>query len=427
MDTIRRGFSRLGEGSALRRNFFVMARANVFALALPVLAMPFLARIFDPSAFALLGIFLAAIGIMGSCATARMDWAMPNARTDLMAASLLVVGASVLSAVTMLSVLFLAVITVYPEIAPRAYKLGWIIWLAPLILAAMGTRALLQGWLVRTGELGAVAHSTVVQTASNVGLSFATGLAGLVTTGLIVASAAASWAGISILVVTTGKRFLRALGRVTIPAVAAALGKHGRQASWSTGVSILNALTLSAPVLMFGSLYSPAEVGWFVLMQRMIATPIAALSSALGQSFWSHAAKLARERNMHELSRIYQAVTLRLALASILVLAVCLSGPLFVGALLGEAEWSGAGYVLAAMAPLFVANLLFSPTNHLVVLHKQHLQLLVDGLRLGLMTAGIAISYIWQLGFVMAVLLSSFGAFLGYATIYFIQRRLHAR
>ncbi|MGE3643990.1 MAG: lipopolysaccharide biosynthesis protein [Beijerinckiaceae bacterium] len=425
-NAIRKSFAPLGGQSTLRRNFLVVARANILALALPVLAMPFLARIFDPSAFALLGVYLAAIGIVTAFSTARMDWAIPNARTDLMAASLFSIGAAVLLVVTILCVLFVVVLTTFPEISPRVFELGWTIWIAPLIVVATGNRALLHGWLVRTGALGAVARSTIVQTISNVALSFATGLAGLTTTGLIVAYAAASWAGISILAGTAGRRFRRALGRVTLPAVVAALGKHGRQALWSTGVSILNACALSTPIIVLGALYSPQEVGWFFFMQRMIAAPLGAMSSALGQSFWSHAAKLALERNMQELSNVYRAVTLRLALASIPLVIICLSGPLFVGILLGE-KWSGAGYVLAALTPLFVASLLFSPTNHLVVLHKQHLQLYVDALRIGLMLVGILTSYVFELGFVMAVVLMSFAAFLGHAAIYIIQIREHAK
>jgi O-antigen/teichoic acid export membrane protein len=420
-------YIRLDKSSLFRRNFFALARANVIALALPLLAMPFLTRIYDPSAFALLGVFTSAIGIVASFATVRMDWAMPNTRTDVLTASLFFVGASVLIVVVILMTLSLVVISSFPQVFPRVHELGWIMWFAPLILVAMGVRALLQGWLVKTGELSAVAHSTIVQSSGNVGLSFALGLSGLVVIGLVVSSAVSSWAGITTLVTKAGKRLLLALHCVRIKTVYIALRRHGKQASWSTGVSILNALTMSAPLLMFAALYSPIEVAWFVLMQRMIASPLRALSSALGQSFWSYAANLALNRNMRKLSHAYQGVTLRLAIASIPVIAVCLAGPLFVGTLLGEEEWSGAGSVLAAMTPLFVANLVFSPTNHLVVLHKQHWQFLVDGLRLGLMTIGILIAYVWSLGFVVAVFMSSLGAFFGYATIYFIQVKEHTK
>jgi O-antigen/teichoic acid export membrane protein len=425
IDFIRKSASSFCEGSTLKRNFLIVARGNIIALALPVLAAPFLTRIFDPSAFALLGVFLAAIGIISAFSTARLDWATPNARTDLIAASLFVLGAIVLAAVTIISVFCLAALAAFPEISPQTHALGWMIWLAPLVLAATGIRALLNGWLVRTGELRAVAHSVVVQASVNVATSFITGLTGMVTVGLVVASALASFAGISTLAAKAGTRLRNALQRVKVQTVAVALRKHGKQACWSTCVSVLNAFTTSGPILLLGILYSPKEVGWYVFMQRMVAGPLGALSAALGQSFWSHAAKLARDRNMAELKRIYQSVTLWLALASVPVVAICIAAPLFVGALLGEAEWSGAGYVLAALTPLLVANLLFSPTNHLVVLRKQHLQLLVDALRIGLMTAGVAVAYFLELGFVMAVLLSSFGALFGYATIYIIQRKIH--
>lgn len=410
-----------------RQNFLKLGRANIIALALPLFAMPVLTRIFDPSAFTLLGVFTAAIGIIASFATIRMDWAMPNERSDVITASLFFVGAFALIVVTIIMILSLMVISNFPEVFPKVHELGWLMWIAPSVLMTTGIRGLLNGWVVKTGELGATANSTIVQSLSNIGLSFAAGFSGMVVTGLVVSLAAASWAGISTLYIKVGKRLLLALHRIKIKTVKIALRKHGKQASWSTGVSILNALTLSFPILMFAALFSPTEVAWFVMMQRMIAYPIGTLSSALGQSFWSYAAKLALERNMLELSRLYQGVTLRLAIASIPILVVCLSGPLFVGTLLGKEDWTGAGGVLAAMAPLFIADLVFSPTNHLVVLHKQHLQLLVDSFRLGLMAIGIVISYIFDFGFLVSVFMLSMGAFVGYATIYFVQIKEHAK
>jgi O-antigen/teichoic acid export membrane protein len=420
-------FLRLNEGSTLRRNFFLLARANIFSLALPILAMPVLARIYQPSAFATLGLFMAAVAILSSFSTWRLDWVMPNSRSDVMSASLFVAGVAFLAILIVLFLVGVTIFSLYFSDLSAATGLGWTLWLAVPILVAIGLRALLHGWLVRTGELDAVARSTVVQSSTNVVISLAAGIAGLVSIGLILGATASSWAGIGMLVVRAGKRLSIALSRVKKRSIVTALKKYGKQATWSTLASILNSISLHAPVLMLGALYPSQEVGWFVLMHRMIATPLGTFSTALGNSFWSNAASLARRRDMLELSRVYHTVTRRLVLASLPIVVICLSGPLFVGPLLGEKDWSGAGAVLAAMTPLFVGGLLFSPTNHLAVLGKQELQLLVGGLRLGLVGLGITAAYALDLGFVAAVAFLSSGSFLGYLAIHLIQIREHAK
>ena len=392
-----------------------------------MMALPLLTRIFDPIAFAVLGAFMSLIGIISAFSTGRMEWVIPNARSDSIAAGLLIFGATLLFAVTVTTTICLIAISFFPNIWSQASLTGWFIWLVPFSLLLSGGQALLNGWLVRTGQLDASAHSTIIQSALNAFISLITGLAGLGTSGLVIASVAASTAGIIIIAKAAGIRLYTRLKRISTGEVTIALRKHGKQAAWSTGVSVLNAFTISSPLFIIGALYSSTELGWYLLMHRLVAAPVGILSTALAQSFWSHAARLSLEGDMSKLGRVYRTVTLRLALAAIPVIAVCLAGPFFVGALLGEEEWSGAGYVLLAMTPLFVANLLFSPTNHLVVMNKQHLQLIVDALRLGLLSLGLIIGFFFELGFITAVFLSSAGAFIGYSTIYYIHIKEHTK
>ena len=189
-------------------------------------------------------------------------------------------------------------------------------------------------------------------------------------------------------------------------------------------VSIVNALSLNAPVLVLAVFFSPVQVGWYALITRLAAAPISAVTAALAQSFWSLAAEHARRQEYEEIAQAYQSVTRRLAVAALVVVGMCLTGPIVVGPLLGS-EWKGAGYVLLAIAPMLVGHVMFSPTNHLVVFDKQHLQLAADFVRLLVVVGAISGAYYLGVGFYVAVFLAATGSLVAHAMLYFLHVKVH--
>lgn len=412
-------------GSLFKRNFVSVARANVLALVLPVVALPLLSRLFGPADFSVLAVFSAVVALLLSFATWRFDWLLPNAKSMFVAANALTAGAVVLAGFCLLLMFSLSVL---PEAVVNRRPLadtGGMLWLLPLALLAGGTRQLLGGWYVRTGDLSLVGRATITQSTSNVAFSISTGLAGLGGFGLVVSFIASTWTGFLVLATNAKRSLRRSMRRVSVKTVMLAAGRYRSSATWSTLVSVANALSLNAPVVVLAFFYAPQQVGWYALVSRMVAAPIGTMSSALGQSFWAHAAEFARDRNYAGLRASYVKMTLRLALASGAIAAACLAAPLFVGPLLGAEEWTGAGYVMLAMTPFFVGSLVFSPTNHLVVFDLQHLQLLADVVRLSLVLAGIGLAAHFDLGFTAAVFLASLGSFCGHVTLFLIHWRAH--
>ena len=413
-------------GSRFRRNFLKVARANLIAMALPILATPILTRLFTPADYGTLAVFTSVLALLVSFCTWRFDWALPNAKTMTMAASVFVSGGIVLAAVCLALVLAVPFVLAIPAFEETSIgQLGYFLFLLPVALIGVGLRDMFGGWFVRQGDLTAVSRATIAQSATNVVVGIGTGITRAGAVGLIAATVIAAWAGIGMLLRQAGRDFVSALWLVDLSSLRAAVRRYGRHATWSTLVSIVNAASLTAPILVLAYFYLPLEVGWYALMARLVGAPVGVLTSALARSFWSQAADHARAREIAELSTLYRRTTFRLALACIPVIIGCLAGPFFVGPLLGQAEWGGAGYVLAAMVPFFVGSILFSPTNHLVVLDMQHMQLLVDVTRLALVMLSIVAASQLGLGIVSAVFLASSSSLVGHAILFFLHLRVH--
>ncbi len=364
--------------------------------------------------------FGAVLALIGAICTARFDWVMPNARSSGEASGLAVAGGVAVVATTIATAVGVTIAYWFFDALP-------IWWLLPAAVAGTGTRSLLTGWFVRANDLAATSRATISRSIGNVAVSLMGGVLRLGAFGLVFATVASAWMGIGTMMRKAGPSLWTGVRRSDLSRVQASVRPHLANASWSTAVSILNAASLNLPLLLLAFYYDTREVGWYALMLRVVTSPMGVFAGALGSSFWAHAAEHARAGRIRQLAADYRRTTGRLALAAIPVALACLAGPLVVGPILGEAEWGGAGWVLVAMTPLFLGSMVFSPTNHLVVLDHQRLQLVTDGLRLAGTGLTVWICHLTETSFTTTVAAISCTSFAGNACLYPIHHHVHRR
>lgn len=368
-------------GSRFARNVWLVARANLLAQALPVLAAPLLTRLYGPAAFGELALFAAALSLALAVATARLDWSLPNARSRPMAAALLALGAAALG----LCCLLLALGLWWWPVAGLSKAAAWL--LVPA-LAGAGLQQLVSAWHVRGAELAGVGRAKVMQSVANVGVSLAAApLLPAGPWGLLLGVLAGAWAGLGTLW-RTAQGLRAALRSLTPRRLAVAWHRFRAEAGWSTLVSACNAASFAAVPLLLARHYDAAEVGFYALMQRVALGPVGLVGQAVSQSFWSESARLVRE-DPPALARLYAGTTRRLLWLSLPLALLALAGPWYVGPIFGAAQWSGAGIVLAACVPMLVGQVAISPLSHLVIHRRQHWQAAWDVARLAALALAI--------------------------------------
>jgi len=417
--------SRTPHGSKFRQNFLKVAQANAVAKAMPIIAMPLLTRLFSPEHYATAAFYSTLLALLASFSTWRFDWSLPNTDKTHEAVGLLLVGFSIL--------LFFCGGLILLLIAGDGNFLLWsdyasfnvLSFFLPAALLGVGLKALLSGWFLRANELGAVSRSTIMESGVSVGVSVIAGFLGVGALGLVLARTLSVWAGAVMLVCNT-RGLISGARSVKFGGLLSLVRANRRETTWSTMVSFVNVSSFLMPLLLYTQFFETREVGWYALMMSTASAPIFIFASALGKSFWGQAAQLKREMKIEQLKSLYLRVTKKLCFASIPVIVVCMSGPLYVGFLFG-AEWDEAGSVLARLTPLIVGNLIFSPTNHLIVFSKQSTQFFADIVRLFLTILGITIVYVLGLGFFMAVLMASIASLVGHLLLFYLHLRVYAR
>lgn len=378
--------------SRFARNVWQVARANVLAQALPLLAAPLLTRLYSPADFGAVAQFAAVLGIGLSAASARFDWSVPNARSAAMAAAVLALGGLVLAGVTMVALLAAALwaITGGAQGSAAWAVLGAAVWLLPPALLGGGLQQLLAAWHVRAADLTGVGRAKMTQSAANVAVALAAapllppayaawGLAGGVLAG--------QWVGLRTLWRSAcGLR--HSLARTGARRLAVAWARFGVEAGWSTLVSVLNTASFALVPLLLARHYSADDVGFYALVQRVALAPVGLVGAAVSQSFWAEAATLVRS-DKPALRRLYQRSTRRLLGVAAVLALLAASGPWTVGPLFGAERWGAAGTVLAACVPMLIGQVVVSPLSHLVIHRRQHWQAVWDAIRALALAAAI--------------------------------------
>ena len=400
-------------------------RANVIAQGMAVLSAPLLTRLYTAEDFGRFALFASVVAIAVSVSTGRFDWSIPNARTTASAAALLSIGFLFIAATSFAGVLAVTFAVMTDSALLAQSKLGLTAFLIPLAMLGMGLAEQLNCWFVRQGNLQTMSHIKIAQGISNAGFAVLAGFGRLGAVGLIGALILSTWVGIGIFAVNAADLWRR-LARTSRSRLAATFKRYRQQAGVSTAVSLMNTLSVSVNTLMIVAFFSLQEAGWYALMLRLAVAPIAIIATAIGQSFWSIAAELARKGQWQDLRALYLKTIGRLSWLAVPIAIGCGAGPFVVGPLFGSDEWGPAGYVLLAMAPHLIGAAVFSPTTHLIVYRRQAYQFASDALAISLTVISVYAAARLGLGIVICTLLVSLSILTGYVVRFLFHLRANA-
>jgi O-antigen/teichoic acid export membrane protein len=178
--------------------------------------------------------------------------------------------------------------------------------------------------------------------------------------------------------------------------------------------SLLRILSVNGQALLIAWLYGPVAAGYLLLAQRLLASPLSAISFSVSRVYYSEAAKLNRE-SPEELRHLFLNTLIRLTLFTTPALAIaCLAAPGTFTFLFGE-PWYTAGLYCSILCPLTLLRVLafvIAPT--LDVVNRQGMRLVREMICAACMLAGIASARWLQWSQTSAVIFSTALCSLGY-------------
>jgi O-antigen/teichoic acid export membrane protein len=358
-------------------DILLVARGTVLGQVPFVLLTPLIARLYPASELGIYGLSLAFVSVAAQTVGLRFELAAMAAREPDDARALFVLSGLSILPITCACTLLLVALKIFHIGSYQALS-WWLVAATGATVAAAGAYSTLRCWLARRHRFAMVASSLTVQGCLRAGLPVALAAVGKTAPMLVLSELLGRFGAIAMMLYHS--RLLSALRALRVPVVAL---RERAVRFWKypvllTTSALIDAAATALPVPVLASCYGLEAAGKFVLVQRLMILPAALIVGSVGDAFTVHAADVVRHHPAAVSSFLAKTARRLLVLALVVYVPVAVVGPLAARWWFGNA-WADAGPMMAALAPLCVAQTVVSPISRgLLFSGREERKLLAD-------------------------------------------------
>lgn len=358
MNRIRSSFSRLTPGT---RSVAHMMSGAALAQLVSLLITPIITRLYDPSAYGAMALFMSIVFVLLPVVNGRFDLAVllpSECEKGEREANALVDVAILLAAVCCTVLLGLIALSLWLGWSPWQMELGPWLLLIPATTFVSSLSMTLRSFAIRQRRYGRVAHIPVLQRLGTGAIQLAAGALQWGKSGLILGAAVGPLIGLpSLFRIRRSAQPEQAITpawgerRATMRALAT---EYRDFPKLNMPFSVLNALSLNLQNLLL-SLFLPfAAVGQYAMAVTLLGLPSSLVAAQVGQVYAREAAaQIANPVQARRLAaRALRGLT-TIGVPSFAVAAIV--APTVFPILLGK-DWSTVGFLVQALSPLFLAR-----------------------------------------------------------------------
>lgn len=345
----------------LRGDYLWSVLGTLLPMAVYLVTLPLLSRLYTPSDFGRFAVIAAGGAILTAIASLRYEAAimLPEDAQRAWRLLLLCVVVATGVTVTLSSVAWL----VGRQLAWGAFEVAMLPAVAAFGLATALSQFFVQ-FLVRCRRFVLLAGLRAIQGA----LIFVCAwlAAGSGCTGLVLgAVAGAAFLATAAFLVCMGMGFRPVAEFRDLLSLAKEYAYFPRHSLLAV---LLNVLAYQLVVLLMPLVFDPEFTGLFAQVNKVFFAPFAVVVAALGQVFYARAARLASAAELRAfLGRFHLLVGAGLLIPMLLLMV---AGEELLVFFLGQ-QWAGAGQICGLMAPFFWLNLVFSGSSAVMHLYRK--------------------------------------------------------
>lgn len=332
-----------------------LTTGTVLAQGITVGATPFLSRLFSPSEFGALALFISVIAVVSTLACLRYDVNIlvpkeskeSNRLLGLCIALAIPIGfaTAIISWIAPDHSLGLLGLNPIKSWVPLACLTGMV----TAITTAISTS------LNRSQKYKQISLFKVLQSCAFVSLSLILGVYGF-REGFLAAQSASAIIGLIAL-----WRYMPSLGRFKLIYLTSVAKKYRNTVKYMLPSALLDAITWQIPVLLISSLYGASSAGQFSLAWRVLVLPAALLGTSIGQVFFQRFS-VAWPDGTSSWKLLTSAWKSLAIIGFVPMMIVIFFGRGLFSWVFG-ANWGESGTMAAILAPMLFVSLLHSPTS----------------------------------------------------------------
>lgn len=361
--------------SEFSRNTLTLMAGTAIAQAIPLALTPILTRIYSPSEFGVLAIYMALVSILSVIATGRYELAimLPSQEKD--SANLFIL--SMLIACCISIILFIIIFSFKKNILLLLGipNLGNWLYLVPISILLTSAHQTLTYWNNRKKHFKLLASNRVYYSGS---LSFGQLLLGLLSagfSGLISGELLGRLISIAHLVKASKDNLFKIKNYFDISNIKLVMKNYQQFPIYDIPASLLSVGVAQSPSILLTLLFSPVYAGFFYLTQRILQAPITLISGAVLDVFKITATEdYLRDGNAKKIYlKTFLALIVMGSTPTIVLYFTIESVFLF---LFGE-EWKVAGEYAKILLPALLLRFVANPLSFILyITEKQHINLI---------------------------------------------------
>ena len=352
--------SRFQAGSAAR-DVATLTVGTAIAQAITIAATPLLTRLYTPSDFGLLAVFLAVASVGATLVTLRYETSILVPKENTESANLVLLSLILGSGLSVVLAVLGALLPMAMQEKVGLGALGNWLPIAFLTAAATSALAVMQGWMNQQKKYQHMAWLRVGQSAALVGLAVFFGFFHS-DNGLLIAQICASVC-LCLVALWLGRSAAHLWQKQQLQATALA---HKNAPKYLLPTALLDVITLQMPVLLIAAWFGSDEAGQFSMAWRLLMMPMALIGGAVGQVFMQRFSKVLATPELAK--KIIKQSWIFLFLIGLLpFFLIFIGGESIFSMALGD-KWLGSGAIAMMLAPMALAMFISSPTSGAYVL-----------------------------------------------------------
>ena len=352
--------SRFQRGSAAR-DVATLTVGTAIAQAITIASTPLLTRLYTPSDFGLLAVFLAVASVGATLVTLRYETSILVPKENTESANLVLLSLILGSGLSVVLAVLGALLPMGVQEKLGLGVLGNWMPIAFLTAAATSVLAIMQGWMNRQKKYQHMAWLRVGQSAALAGLAVFFGFFHS-DNGLLIAQICAS-ACFCLAALWIGRSAAHLWQKQQLQATALA---HKNAPKYLLPTALLDVITLQMPVLLIAAWFGSDDAGQFSMAWRLLMVPMALIGGAVGQVFMQRFSN-ALETPALAKKIIKQSWLFLFAIGLIPFVLIFIGGESIFSMALGD-KWLGSGVIAMSLAPMALAMFVSSPTSGAYVL-----------------------------------------------------------
>lgn len=287
--------TKLKPKSEFSRNVLTLMTGTTIAQAIPIAISPILTRIYTPEDFGVLALFVAIVAIFGSIANGRYELAIMLPKKDEDAINIFALGFIIVSS---LSLLLLVLVLLFNDYFTKLLgndEISLWLYFVPLAVFLTGLFNLLNYFNNRKKQYKDLAKATILRAFAGAVVQLSVGFLKQGATGLISGQLVSQLIANTKLLknIIKDKLLLTKINKIKIIALAKRYKKFPK---FDMPSAIMNTASLQMPVLLLGTFFTTATVGFFSLSHRFISMPMSIIGGSIGQVFFQQSANVKNDK-----------------------------------------------------------------------------------------------------------------------------------